>query len=269
MKKIIGLGAIKGILGYLLVIIVVIVVALVSLAGFSFLHGIIAGADNFFDRSDFIAYIIPGMNYIYGLTAFVLLVIGLFGIKFITPVEKVELHFEEVDFTPNKLSYLNKILYMKLRFDLRVYLAFWYFVGKHKGEVLTFILIAFILTGYRSLTDYSILYQDAIVKHSFFNPRGQIYRWEDIEEVRVGIKEKRRNYDYYYAIQFQDKTTINLNQHTNISSHSYDSYDDRLIIDHRIKMLGINKIIDRSNLDKWGNEYYPDHVEKVRKLFED
>ncbi|MCC5909214.1 MAG: hypothetical protein JJT76_02095 [Clostridiaceae bacterium] len=67
---------------------------------------------------------------------------------------------------------------------------YWHFVGKHKRKVLSLTLAASLLPGYYSFIDYSILYQDIIVKHSFFNPRGQIYSWEDIEEVRVGIKEK-------------------------------------------------------------------------------
>ncbi|MCC5908939.1 MAG: hypothetical protein JJT76_00650 [Clostridiaceae bacterium] len=267
MKKI--SGAIKGILVYVLMIIGIIVGVLVSLLGFTLLHNIIAGANHLFERSDFIAYIIPGRNYVFAIIAFVLLVIGLLGIKFITPTEKVELQFEEADFNPKDLSLFFKAVYIQFRFKTRVYVALWHFLGKHKRRAFSLTLAASLLLGYYSFTDYSILYQDTIVQHRFFNPRGQIYRWENIEEVRVGIKEKRRDYDYYYAIEFKDKTIINLNPSTSINSHSYDSYDDLLIIDHRVKELGIKKVIDRFNLDKWGNEYYPDHVEKVRRLFED
>ncbi|SDK99536.1 hypothetical protein [Natronincola ferrireducens] len=273
MKKIIGLGVIKGTLGSLMTMIVFIVGGLVLLVGFivgfSLLHGIIAGVDNFFERSDFIAYIIPGRNVILGIIAFVLLVVGLLGMKFITPSEKVDIQFEEADFNPKDLNIFLKAVYMQFRFETRVYGALWHFLGKHKGKVLSLTLTTSLLLGYYSLTDYSILYQDTIVKHSFFNPRGQTYSWEDIEEVRVGTKGKRNNHDYYYTIQFKDKTIINLNPHTSINSHTYDFYDDLLMIDHRVKELGIHKVIDRSNLDKLGRGYYPEHLEKARRLFED
>ncbi|SET44744.1 hypothetical protein SAMN05660297_02413 [Natronincola peptidivorans] len=273
MKKLIGLGVIKGMLGSSLAIIVFIVGGLVlivgSIVGFGLLHGIIAGIHHFFERSDFIAYIIPGRNLIFGIITFVLLVIGFLGIKFITPSEKVEIQFEEADFNPKDLSFFLKIVYIQFRFETRIYAALWHFVGEHKGKVLSLTLAASLLLGYYSFTDYSILYQDTIVKHSFFNPMGQTYSWEDIEEVRVGTKGKRNDYDYYYTIQFKDKNIISLNPHTSINSHSYDFYDDLLIIDHRVKELGINKVIDRSNLDKMGRSYYPDHLEKARRLFED
>ncbi|MCC5909213.1 MAG: hypothetical protein JJT76_02090 [Clostridiaceae bacterium] len=60
--------------------------------------------------------------------------------------------------------------------------------------------------------------------------------------------------------------TINLKESTSSPLYFADTF---LLIHDKVKDLGINKVIDRINLDKWGNEYDQDYVEKIKKLFED
>jgi len=52
-------------------------------------------------------------------------------------------------------------------------------------------------------------------------------------------------------------------------SSKLDSEDAFLLIDHKVKELGINKIINRSNLEKWGTDYDKQYVKKIHMLFED
>lgn len=260
------MGIIKAVLGFLLVIIVATVGTLVFLTGFGLLHGLLAGAKEFFYRSDFIVYIIPEVDFFIFLIAFILLIIVLVGMKLITPVENQEIYFEEIDSTSKTVSLIEKVLFRIICLVAPYYLVFWHLVGVNKGKILSAIFAISLLLGYYSLTDYSVFNQDTIVQHSFFNPRGQTYSWTEIEEVRVGVKKNKNDNDYYYIMQFEDKTTINLRESG--SSH-LDVADVFLLVDDKVKELGINKIIDRSNLDKWGNEYGPDYVEKVRRLFED
>jgi len=259
-----------GIIGYILGVLLLITVGITAIfgffIGFAFLHGILVGVSDFFVRNDFIGYILPTFNYFIGLIAFILIIIGIAAVKFVKPIEKQEIYFEEIDSTSNDIRFIEKTVYKIIYFIVPLYVAIWNFVGKNKVKLFWPIFALCLVMGYYSLTTYSIIYQDTIVKHSFLNPTGKTYRWDDIEQVEVRIDKDRYDYDYYYVIKFKDKDTLNVDK--SISSHLYFA-DTFLLIDQKVKELGINKIIDRTDLEKWGTQFDEDYVEKVQRLFID
>jgi len=259
---------IKNILKYLALIIGATVGALGFFLGFGLLHGTLAGASDFVERSDFIIYGIPGVNSMIGFTSMILIIVVIIGIKVITPVEKPEIYFEETDSSSNIIKFIDNLLYKTICFIVPIYLSVWHFLGKNKAKILFGVFIFALGLGYYSLTDYSIVYEDTIIKHSAFNPSGTTYNWTDIEEVQVGVKNSSYGYDYYYILRFKDNSSININDFAGISS-KLDSEDAFISIDHKVKELGINKIIDRTDLEKWGTEYDKQYVEKIQRLFED
>jgi len=216
-----------GIIGYILGVLILITVGITAIfgffIGFSFLHGILAGVNDFYVRNDFIGYILPTFNYFMGLIAVILIVTGIIAIKFVKPIEKQEIYFEEIDSTSNDIRFIEKIAYKIICFIVPVYLGIWNFVDKNKAKILAPIFALSLVMGYYSLTTYSIIYQDTIVKHSFFNPTGKTYSWDDIEQVEVGIDKNRYDYDYYYVIKFNDKDTLNVDK--SINSHLYFAYE--------------------------------------------
>lgn len=140
------------------------------------------------------------------------------------------------------------------RLDIIYYKEIKTYIKKHyKIAVIINLLIAYI-----SITSVTVITQDKIIDHSFYNPIGTNYVYNDIKKVDTGITNKG---DFYYYIYLPNNKKINLYQST---SKYEDTYLELEILDEKLMELGIEKISSDKNMHKCDlDERYINRFERI------
>lgn len=230
----------KKILTYLIRLILAIAGALGSIFGFLWLQLSLA------DNKDYIIFISPNINS--GISIFICFSTVMLLKRIIL---KWRLSDDELD----------------NRNDDHI-MAFLNFIEPKKQVVYPLLIIFYCILASYALMNYSVIYENSIKKYSIISPNGKNYNWDDIKNVKVGItKSRRRQYDFYYTIDLKDNSSINLNSSN--ETRGKEIHDILLEVDDKIKKKHIPKIIDKTNLNNYGNGLDKIYIEKIRKLFVD
>ncbi|MCR1897509.1 hypothetical protein NSA47_00700 [Irregularibacter muris] len=117
---------------------------------------------------------------------------------------------------------------------------------KHK---IAFALLNLIIL-YMCLTNITVITEEKITDYSFYNPRGTVYQFSDIEKIETGFKGstlkffKRHQGDFYYTISFDNKK-VDLYQ--SVSEYE-DTYYELELLDEILMDKGIPKDSSTDNI---------------------
>ncbi len=115
-----------------------------------------------------------------------------------------------------------------------------------------------VIIMYLAITGVTVVTKDKIIDHSFYNPIGKMYSYENIQKVDTGINKKG---DFYYYIYLSDSKRINLYQCT---SKYEDTYLELEILDEELMKLGIEKTSSNKNIEKCDlDERYINRFKKI------
>lgn len=134
-------------------------------------------------------------------------------------------------------------------------------------------LTLLILSGiilYGSLTGVSVATEDGIVRHSFFNPKGEMHSYDEIVRVEAGFKGKflgipvRGTGEFYYRIIYSDGTMENWKD--SITDSDEMTYEWLVRLDKKVMAAGAEKISSEENVQYcyYDQEYVDIILEIIR-----
>lgn len=126
--------------------------------------------------------------------------------------------------------------------------------------------ILLIIIFYCGFCKNSILYEDSIKITSAFSPKGIIYSYNDVKSVNIGIKKKIFFDRPYYEIVLDDGKKIDFYKDDNDLGNK-----DIVLVefDNKLKMLGVNKNVDKRYYDKYFKNLDDGYNNAIKKFFVD
>ena len=152
--------------------------------------------------------------------------------------------FFEIELIVYLLNHFFKSRYRKEAFPLET--SVFHFMQKHK---IVFALLNLIIF-YMCLTNITVITEEKMIDYSFYNPRGTVYQFSDIEKIETGFKGstlkffKRHQGDFYYTISFDNKK-VDLYQ--SVSEYE-DTYYELELLDEILMDKGIPKDSSTDNI---------------------
>ena len=116
-----------------------------------------------------------------------------------------------------------------------------------------FIIISVILL-YAVIVDVSVIGFSEIKTYSFFKPLGKAYSLKDIKYINAGVYGSRIPYirnkgEFYYKINFNDGSVINLNDSLGSTKEEMDTYLEIEKLDRYFVSKGIEKNSSMANIE--------------------
>jgi len=138
----------------------------------------------------------------------------------------------------------------------------------------TFIIFNIVLM-YTVLFDVAVITNNKIIDYTFFSPRGNQYRYNDIVKIETGVYGKKgylpfthSKGDFYYIVELNDGTKIDLNEMGG-SKDNTDLGDPRFIIeklDIQYVKLGISKVSSMDNFEYCTKNLDKIYTDKIRNI---
>lgn len=113
---------------------------------------------------------------------------------------------------------------------------------------------------YMCISSVIIITDQKIVNHSFYNPFGHIYTFDQVSEVRtgfrgnlIGIMKKKGN--FFYTMKMEDGTSLSIEMPYANSERYQDTYEeyielDQLIMKHDVEKISSDKNKEHAQLDQ-------------------
>jgi hypothetical protein len=141
-------------------------------------------------------------------------------------------------------------------------------IKKHK---FLFLLTNIILI-YAIIVNVSVIQKYKIITYSFLKPTGNTYTLEDIDYVETGVHGKeislsKSKNEFYYIVNFKDKSSINLNDTLGSidgTKEEMDTYLEIEIFDKYIEKNKINKIASDENIGVI--DYDKTYVDRFKRI---
>lgn len=110
----------------------------------------------------------------------------------------------------------------------------------------------FVFSLYLSLSSVTTVSPDKIVHHSFINPFGTVYSYDDIKQVECGFLGNsffsfREKGDFYYKVTMSDGKTLNFNNTQTNEQYEEDTYSELVVFDNEIMKRNVIKISSEDN----------------------
>lgn len=110
----------------------------------------------------------------------------------------------------------------------------------------------FLVSLYLSLSSITTVSPDNIVHHSFLNPFGESYSYDDIATVECGFYGSgfhffREKGDFYYQVTMNDGKTIKFNDTQTTEQYENDTYSELVVFDNEIMKHDVKKISSDKN----------------------
>lgn len=224
---------VSGILKLIATIIVVVAVALALIFGYNMLQLFI------FARGDYLLFVANGLSFLPIMIILFLIEYNYYNIKEKNTNKKKNKEVQAPK--PSKARRIVKLIYAT-------------------------VIIGFIYIG---ITSYSILYKDSIKVASATKPAGIIYKYNDINKVKVGVKRIfDGSYSVYYKVIFNngDKAELFYGSMFEEKGGRHEEILEKL--DEQLKEQGVEKEANKKNFDKYASGLDKDFVSKVEKLFD-
>lgn len=179
--------------------------------------------------------------------------------------DNIEVAYDDDELEENENDYKNEkldkmILAIKTKYD--------YIKEKTAYKIIKkcWIYVLLIIIFYCGFCKNSILYSDSIKITSAFSPKGIIYSYNDVKSVNVGIKKKVFFDRPYYKIVLTDGKIIDFYKDDNDLGNK-----DIVLVefDNELKMLGVNKNVDKRYYDKYFKNLDDGYNNNIKKLFID
>ena len=104
---------------------------------------------------------------------------------------------------------------------------------------------------YLSLSSVTTVSPDKIVHHSFINPMGTVYTYDEIEKVECGFYGNgfffREKGDFYYKVTMNDGKTLKFNDTQTTEKYEEDTYSELVVFDNDIMKHDVEKISSEKN----------------------
>ena len=240
------------------------------LAGLAVLWGYFSLQFFMFSGKNYLLFVTDDFSLIPIIMVVILIIFLLKNIKerFLNNKKKQELIMDEIDepIDTQQLNKLDNVIYKLLN-------AFWGHDKKIK-EIIKRIKICFILVSmvviYIGMTSYSILYSDSIKVGSPINPKGVVYKYNDIKNVNVGIsKSSKKSYSPYYKVIFNDGKSVNFFGASMQEGKGLRFENILVDLDKKLINQGVVKNVDKENFEKYSEKLDIDFVNRIEKLFDD
>lgn len=144
-----------------------------------------------------------------------------------------------------------------------------HFIKNHKKSLLTTFVILNIVLIYTILFDVTVITNNKIIDYTFLSPYGRQYSTNDIVKINTGIYGKTMylpfaHYskgDFYYIIQLNDGTKINLTDESGVKITDDYTQDTHFIIEKLNKQFVNHGIYKISSMDNF--EYCTKYLDKI------
>ncbi len=151
-----------------------------------------------------------------------------------------------------------KILVIKTKYD--------YIKEKTAFKIIKkcWIPVFLIIIFYCGFCKNAVLYADSIKLTSAFSPMGTIYSYNNVKSVNIGIKKKIFFDNPYYEIVLIDGKRVDFYKDDNDLGNK-----DIVLVefDNKLKMLGVNKNVDKKYYDKYFKNVDDGYNNTIKKLF--
>lgn len=143
------------------------------------------------------------------------------------------------------------------------------FMRRHKRSVILAFVILNLVFMYTILYNVTVITNNKIIDYGFLSPQGKEYTYNDIVKIDTGVYGKRgythSKGDFYYRIQLNDGTKIDLAEPSGVKNHD----DSRFVIEKLDKQyvnMGIFKVSSMKNF-KYCTEHLDEiYTDKIRNI---
>lgn len=120
-----------------------------------------------------------------------------------------------------------------------------------KNHIIIFLVIL-ILSLYLSIVNVTTVSPNKIIHHSFMNPFGTVYSYDDIEKVECGFLGNsffsfREKGDFFYEVTMKDGKLLKFNDTQTIEEYEDDTYSELVVFDNEIMSRNVIKISNEEN----------------------
>ena len=146
-------------------------------------------------------------------------------------------------------------------------------IKRHKKSFISIFIILNIVLIYTILFDVTLITNNKIIDYTFLSPQGKEYEYNDIVKIDTGVYGKKLNLpfahystgDFYYIIQFNDGTKINL---TDVGGTNNDEDENFIIekLDSQFVNSGIFKVSSMNNFEYCTKNLGKIYTDKIRKI---
>ena len=150
------------------------------------------------------------------------------------------------------------------------------YFSRFRKLLISIFILGNIVILYTFVISITVINKENMVVHSFLQPLGKEYRYQDITEIYTGIHGKGNNFsysegDFYYFIKMNDGKKIDLAimGGTSIIDDDTDEGHPFFIIeklDQRFVAMKIHKDASMKNISLLKNHYDPIYIEKVQNI---
>ncbi len=200
-----------------------------------------------------------------------------------TIVEKV---FIPEDFLFYQFNHIAEYV-MTILIILFIYTCFGVLLSRLKqerGDMLNFLwrgnkwvksatVIAFLVGMYCCMASVTVVTPDNIIHHSFYNPKGTAYGYEEVEKIQTGFGDKtftlfehKREGSFYYAIYVDGKKIVFdvPTDNENIERYIYDTYLELEELDRKLVIAGVPK---ESSDENWKScDFEKQYVDRFLRI---
>lgn len=146
--------------------------------------------------------------------------------------------------------------------NVSLYISVFHFMKKHKIALVVLNLVVF----YMCITSIVVITKEEMTDYSFYNPKGTVYQFSDIEKVETGFKGstlkvfKSHRGEFYYRIAFGNKK-VDLYQAASKYEDTYYELElfDKILMDRNIPKVSSTDNIKYNDLAK----RYVDRFERI------
>lgn len=141
--------------------------------------------------------------------------------------------------------------------------------SKFNKRIMLIIAIAFVAIIYIGMTSYTILYEDSIKVASPINPVGDVYKYSEINKVKVEVKKGiDGSYSVSYKVFFKQGGSAELIRGSMFEEKGGNKEDILLKLDEQLKAKAVEKESKKENFDKYADGMDKTFVSKIEKLFD-
>lgn len=151
-------------------------------------------------------------------------------------------------------------------------------IKRHKTWLLVTFITLNIITIYTILYDVTVITNNKIIDYSFLSAQGKEYGYRDIVKIYTGVYGRKLQMpfahysrgDFYYIIQLNDGTKINLTDDGGVTDDDYTyTNDPRFIIeelDSQFVDMGIPKVSSMDNFEYSTEKLDKIYTDKIRDI---
>jgi hypothetical protein len=149
------------------------------------------------------------------------------------------------------------------------------FLKRYKKQLVSSFLLINLVLYYVTITSVAIIENNKIINHTFSKPLGKVYSFSEIEKIHTGVYGKGLNLpftkdkgEFFYILQLNDGTKINLNGAGSLPGVDQDTYDILQEIDIKLVNMGISKESSMKNIQFAIDFLSIDDLDKIKIIIQ-